>query len=409
MAAQAVAAGALQDAQLGGVAQAFGQREREGRVGRSGHRQVDVDLGIGARGAGFVQQHEAVQAHAEAHRRHAAPAKAFHQAVVAPAGADGVLGAKGIGDPLEDAVGVVILAAHEQWIDAVAHTGLVEAAAQLVEVLAGCVVQALQRLGGIGDDGSGSCHFAVENTQGVGVQTAPAVGIQRVFVRRQVVQQQFAVALAGRASAQGVHFQGERVFKAKLVKHPRQHGQHLRVHVRPGHAQRLGADLRVLAAAAFLRALVAEHRAVVPELLLAVVQQAVLDAGANAAGRSLRTQGQGFALAVREGVHLLLHQVRCFAEAAAEELGRLDERQADFPVAVAAKHICDDGFHMPPAGAGIGQDVAHSAHELVAPGHGRCLSKTKRYGPTTRRATVCRVCGGNATGSPLKATRTPGA
>ena len=259
-----------------------------------------------------------------------------------------------------------------------AHAGLVEPTAQLVEVLAGRDIQAVQRLRGVGDDGLGGGDLAVENAQRVAAQTPLAVGVQSVFVGREIVQQQLPVTFAGRAGAQGVHFQGKRVFEPELAEHARQHDQHLGIDVRPGHAQRLGADLRVFPAAALLRALVAEHRAVVPELLLAVVQQAVLDAGAHAASGSLRAQRQRFALAVGKGVHLLLDQVRRFAETATEELRCLDEGQADFPIAVAAEHVDDDGLDLPPAGAGLREDVAHPAHELLSSGHGAVLPETKR-------------------------------
>ena len=69
-------------------------------------------------------------------------------------------------------------------------------------------------------------------------------------------------------------------------------------------------ELVELPVAALLRALVAKHRAHLPNAQRAVVQRVVLVDGAHHAGRGLGTQRQAVAVhAVFEGVHLLLDDV----------------------------------------------------------------------------------------------------
>ena len=74
-------------------------------------------------------------------------------------------------------------------------------------------------------------------------------------------------------------------------------------------AEDLPADLVELAEPALLGALVAEHRTHVPEAVDAEVDEAVLDAGPDAARGLLRAQGKAVPVAVGEGVHLLLDDV----------------------------------------------------------------------------------------------------
>ena len=80
----------------------------------------------------------------------------------------------------------------------------------------------------------------------------------------------------------------------------------------------LRADLEELAVAPLLRALAAEHRAEVVELLHAgTLVQAVFDVGADHRGGILRPQGERSAVVV-EGVHLLGDDVGFRAHAARE-------------------------------------------------------------------------------------------
>ena len=103
-------------------------------------------------------------------------------------------------------------------------------------------------------------------------------------------------------------------------------------------ADALGAPLVELAVAAGLRAVVAEHRAHVPQPVDAAgLREPVLDQRAHDARRALGPQRQRAALLVGERVHLLGHDVGRLADAAQEQLRRLEDRRADLPVAVARR------------------------------------------------------------------------
>src|SRR5690606_39937523 len=82
-----------------------------------------------------------------------------------------------------------------------------------------------------------------------------------------------------------------------------------------------------------------EHRAAAPELLLAVVQQAVRQARADDAGRCLRAQRQAVAAAGLERVHLLLDDVRRLADRAAKELRFLEDRDAEAVIVVGLEQL----------------------------------------------------------------------
>jgi hypothetical protein len=71
-----------------------------------------------------------------------------------------------------------------------------------------------------------------------------------------------------------------------------------------------------LAIAPLLRALVAKHRAEIPQPRRLPVQQAMLDAGAHDAGGAFGPQAQAVAAEILEGVHLLLDDVGDLADRA---------------------------------------------------------------------------------------------
>ena len=105
---------------------------------------------------------------------------------------------------------------------------------------------------------------------------------------------------------------------------------HLGVDGRVVGAERLDAELPVLAVAAALRPRVAEHRREVPELhRLRLARQAVLEVGAHDRRRALRAQRQLALAAVRERVHLLADDVGGVARRAREQRGVLERRRDD--------------------------------------------------------------------------------
>ena len=97
-------------------------------------------------------------------------------------------------------------------------------------------------------------------------------------------------------------------------------GQHNQfgIDVRALQAKDFHTQLVKLAITTFLRTFVAEHRADIPQALLLIVQKTMFDAGAYAARRTFRTQGQAVAVAVLKGVHLFFNHVGHFADRAFE-------------------------------------------------------------------------------------------
>ena len=130
---------------------------------------------------------------------------------------------------------------------------------------------------------------------------------------------------------------------------------------RVGRADRLGAELVVLAVAPGLRPLVAEHRAVVPELhRLRPLVHAVLDVGAADGRRALGAQRQRAPALVLERVHLLAHDVGRLADAALEQPGLLELGGDDVAVAVGGEDARRDGDHgVAPRGL-VGQQVVRA-------------------------------------------------
>src|SRR5208283_3762733 len=103
-----------------------------------------------------------------------------------------------------------------------------------------------------------------------------------------------------------------------------------------GRPDDLSADLEELAIAALLRALAAELRSDVVQLLQrAFFVEAVFDVGAHHASRVLRTQRQRLCLLalrsrpVLPGEHFFGDDVGLFADAAGEELRVLEDGRAD--------------------------------------------------------------------------------
>ena len=100
-------------------------------------------------------------------------------------------------------------------------------------------------------------------------------------------------------------------------------------------ADRLDVELPELAEAALLRLGVAEHRRHHPGLdRLRLALQAVLDIGATNLGSGFGTKRERALAAIFEGVHLLGDDVGGLARAAREQLGLLEGRGDDAPVAV---------------------------------------------------------------------------
>ena len=134
------------------------------------------------------------------------------------------------------------------------------------------------------------------------------------------------------------------------------HLDDLGIHRRRFRADGFRANLEKLAVAPLLRPLAAEHGADVVELLHArPLIQPVLDVGANYRCRVFRPQRERRTVAVLERVHFLADDVGIRAHAAREELRFLEDRRADFAVAICAKYRPRCGFDAVPDLGGWGQ------------------------------------------------------
>src|SRR5690606_38657715 len=193
---------------------------------------------------------------------------------------------------------------------------------------------------------------------------------QLLDARGQILHQRLAIAATGLAAAQAVELQGHRIAQAKLAPQAPGHDDQLGIDVRTGQVEDLDTDLVELPITALLRAFVAEHRAAVPEVLdLPATADAVLEHRAHAAGGAFRTQGQGIAVAVCEGVHLLLDDVGDFADGALEQLGEFHDRHADLPIAVAIQQAGHAAFKIAPQRRLLRKNVVHATNGLQRLAH----------------------------------------
>src|SRR5690606_39598245 len=135
---------------------------------------------------------------------------------------------------------------------------------------------------------------------------------------------------------------------------------HFGVDVGTGNAKGFHADLIKLAVTAFLRPLVAEHRAGVPQTLRLVVQQAVFFTGTHTAGGAFGAQGQAVAIAVVEGVHLFFDDVGHFADGALEQRRLLNNGHTNFVITIRSQQFFDGAFKVLPDRALGRQDIVHA-------------------------------------------------
>lgn len=138
---------------------------------------------------------------------------------------------------------------------------------------------------------------------------------------------------------------------------------------------------------ALLWTLVAEHRTDVPEFLhLATAGDAVLEHGTHTGCRAFRTQGQGVAVTVIEGVHLFFDDVGHFTNGALEQLGELNDRHADLLVAVVIQQTRNGALEMTPQRGLFGQDVVHATNGLQRLAHIKSLNSVRLFGRAQPRA-----------------------
>ena len=196
-----------------------------------------------------------------------------------------------------------------------------------------------------------SGQLAVQHPQGV-AQPPPLAVLAQGLGRDagEILAQSLVVGRPAAPAAQGVDLQAQAP-EAQASQEAPEHEDDFGVGLGLVGPDDLGVDLVELAHAPLLGAFVAEHGAegVHPAHRLAGPSPA-LDVGPDDAGRGLGPQGQGAALAIREGVHLLAHHIGLFADGSGEEFGALQHRGPQLLVAVAREDLPGHGLH---AGEGV--------------------------------------------------------
>ncbi len=86
------------------------------------------------------------------------------------------------------------------------------------------------------------------------------------------------------------------------------------INVRARHTECFYAELMELSVSAFLWPLMAEHRALIPEPLLLVIQQTMLVRGTDAARCAFRSEAEIVSVAIVKAVHLFFDNIGYFTD-----------------------------------------------------------------------------------------------
>ena len=195
-------------------------------------------------------------------------------------------------------------------------------------------------------------------------------------MRPEVREQRIAIRRAARVVADRVDLQA-RIGDAVARDEGACDLHHLDVGFGPGEAEALDAELIGLPVAPRLRTLVTKERTDVIQPLRSLREQLVLQERAHDRRRPLGAQRHAAIALIGERVHLFFHDVRRLADAAHEELRRLEHRRADLAVAEALRDVARVRFERVPRGRLGRIDVVRAArggdrfHERYAIGPGR--------------------------------------
>ena len=324
------------------------------------------------------------------------PAHRLDQPVVAPAGDDRALRAQLPGDELERRMAVVVEAAHQVRVPAIADPEGVEAGEDGGEEGGRVRVQEVLHAGRAGREGAVPLVLRIEDPQRIALQPLAAVLRQAVAARAEPRHEGVAPRRPAPGVAQGVDLELRDLQHVQGLEDVGAEGDDLDVRLGFGGADDLGVDLMELAQPALLRTLVAEHGAVGEEPQGKLPAQAARDHRAGDAGRVLGTQRDLVAAAVPEGVHLPGDHVGRLAQGAPEHLGELEDGGGDLgePVAFRPRPRRVDDVALPPAvlgryvvGAADRPQAAHGALAAAASAAARSASISaarRSTSPTTR-------------------------
>ncbi len=140
----------------------------------------------------------------------------------------------------------------------------------------------------------------------------------------QIILERFVIVRTALRTADAVETNGQPV-AAEAREQFRRNRDAFRVRAGLACAKELHAELVVFAQSARLRTFIAKRRAIEIKHLrrLGFGKKVVLHKHPNHARRAFRLEGDGTLAFVEEGVHLLLHDVRRFSNAAQEKLRML--------------------------------------------------------------------------------------
>ncbi len=125
----------------------------------------------------------------------------------------------------------------------------------------------------------------------------------------------------------------------------------------------LHVNLVELAVTTFLRAFIPEHGTPKVEFLNPPGGvKVMLNVSTDDGGGGLGPQGQGLTALVREGVHLLFHDVRGFSDTPLKQAGFFQNGNENFPEPVASQDTVHCVSHIFPEDGIPGEDVIHAAN-----------------------------------------------
>ena len=175
-----------------------------------------------------------------------------------------------------------------------------------------------------------------------------ALFAHRREVRTEVFQQRLAIRRAATFVAERIDIELRRLDPVALHELPRQR-DHFQVRLRTGESEAFDAKLMRLPITSLLRPLVAKDRSDVIEPQRTRRKEMVFERRPDDRRGPLGTQRERASAAIGKRIHLFFDDVGLFADAAHEELGRLEERRANLPVAVARRKRMDARFERVPA------------------------------------------------------------
>jgi len=219
---------------------------------------------------------------------------------------------------------------------------------ELLKMLGALPAQVIRDPGKPVNVGLAAFHLAVENPQGVRLSPPAAIIAEPSQVLTYCLFEYCDETGPAVTVPNGVYEKSR--FDLELFQKPEDHLDHLRLDGGIVRSQDLRANLVKLPPAPFLLLLMTKHRPDIVKFCNAAAPvHMVLCIGPNHRRRDFRTQGDRSSSLVGKRVHLLAHDVRVAANAASEELCRLEQWGPDFLKPVKSEHLPRSVFNQVPA------------------------------------------------------------